>query len=265
MNGDAVRAIARRDLTAVARDKGVLAPMLIVPLVFVVVFPALAFGISQVSVDLGDFARILELVPRPVLDALPADPSVRLALVFASYVVPPLMLVVPLVVAQVIATDAVAGERERGTIEGLLLAPVTDTEVLLGKLLGAWVPALVVGLASSLAYGAALDVLFWSTLHHLLLPTGSWLLMVLWFGPAFSAAALGLTVLVSAQARSVQAASQVAGVAVLPVILVTVGQLTGLLLLTGWVVLLAGLALWCLAGWLTVLGARALRRENQVA
>jgi ABC-2 type transport system permease protein len=36
----------------------------------------------------------------------------------------------------VAAADAVSGERERGTLEGLLLTPVSRTEIVVGKLLG---------------------------------------------------------------------------------------------------------------------------------
>ena len=36
------------------------------------------------------------------------------------------------------AVDAVAGEKERGTMETLLLCPATRLEVVLGKFLAAW-------------------------------------------------------------------------------------------------------------------------------
>jgi ABC-2 type transport system permease protein len=51
--------------------------------------------------------------------------------------------------ALVVSADAISGERERGTLEALLVTPVTRRHVVIGKLLGAttmWVAALLVSL-----------------------------------------------------------------------------------------------------------------------
>jgi ABC-type Na+ efflux pump permease subunit len=48
-------------------------------------------------------------------------------------------------VAIITAAAALAGEKERRTAEALLAAPVSDTELFLGKMLAAWLPGTVTG------------------------------------------------------------------------------------------------------------------------
>ena len=262
-NGSAVLAIMRRDLLAVRRNAGVMAPMVIVPLIFVSVLPLAAYAVSEAGVRLPPLDGLMDILPRDVLAGLPADEATRLAVVLVRYIFPVLLVVVPLLVASVIATDAIAGERERDTLEGLLLAPVRDRELLLGKLLGALVPALLVGLVTSLVYAVVVNVLLAPAIDGLVLPTAPWLLIVLWFGPAFTAAALGFTILVSARSKSTQGASQISGVAVVPLVAMTIGQVGGVLLFDRRISALAGVVLWVLAAGLIGLGARVLTRERQ--
>lgn len=265
MNWTAVRAIVAKDLLTVRRNTGVLVPMIVVPVVLVAVLPLAAFGISRVDEGLGEFRRLLDMVPQQVLEGLPEQPSARLAVILATFVVPPLLLIVPLMVASVLGTDSIAGERERNTLEGLLLAPVEDRDIFVGKLLGALVPALLIGVAVSAAYAVIVNGLFWSVAGGPVLPTPSWLLLVLWLGPAFTTLALAVTVVVSARAKSVQAASQISGLAVIPLVALTLGQLGGLVLLVWWVTLLLGAVLLVVAAGLLRTGAKALSRDRQVS
>ena len=65
--------------------------------------------------------------------------------------------------AQMVAIDATAGEKERGTLEALLVTPVRRSEVVVGKFLAALLfglSAAVVAIAGFLASGALLNGLF---------------------------------------------------------------------------------------------------------
>ena len=82
----------------------------------------------------GDLAApILELPERE-----------QLVVLVNGYLLAPLFLIVPLMVSAVLAADAFAGEKERKTLEALLHLPISDRDLFLAKLLGAFVPAVVV-------------------------------------------------------------------------------------------------------------------------
>jgi len=265
VNWSVIVAIARRDLLAVRRNRGVFAPLIIVPVVLVTVFPVLAFLVSRAGEELRAFEWLLGLLPREVVTGLPPQPGAQLGLLLAAYIIPPVLLLIPVMVASVLATDSIAGERERDTLEGLLLAPATEREIIFGKLVGALAPALAVGLVCALVYAVAVDVLFWSIAGGPVLPSVTWLATVVWLGPAITSAALGLTLVISARAQSVQSASQLSGVAVLPLVLLTIGQLSGAVLIVWWVTLPLGAVLWLAAAVLLRLGARRLSSERVIS
>jgi hypothetical protein len=69
---------------------------------------------------------------------------------------------------------------------------------------------------------------------------------------------------VSARAKSTQEANQLGGAVILPLIFLAVGQSSGLLLVTLPIAFAIGAAVWALALWLTVRGARRFTR-NRIA
>lgn len=266
MNGRAVAAIVRRDLTVASANRQVVLPMIFVPM-FVLVGLPLTVSLLAVNSEIrkqefGQFAALLEHLPASVRSGLPEDPPVLLGILLVTYALAPLYLIVAPMVTAVLAADSIAGERERGTLEGVLLTPVSDRELLAAKLLGAWLPALAVGFAGAFCYAVVVDLVFWPVLGRLLLPSLEWILLVVWMGPAVSAVMLGLSVLVSARARSFQGASQVSALVVVPLMVLIFGQATGVLLLGPLLMLGAGACFWLLAALLIALGGRGVRRTR---
>jgi ABC-2 type transport system permease protein len=173
-----------------------------------------------------------------------------------------MVLLVPVMFAAVIAADGMAGETERGTLEGLLLTPLTDREIVTAKLLAAWVPATVVGLIGGVVYAVVANLAVGTQVGRLVLPTTEFTVMVLWVGPTFAAASLAAVSLVSVRVKTTQEAFQLGGVVVLPVIALLVSQATGALLLSVWLLVGAGLVALAIAAALLAFGARSLSRTR---
>lgn len=263
MNWRAIAAIARKDLRAVSRSKGVMFPLVLVPLVILGGLPALIASVTPLIPPeaMAGMERFMEKLPqalRAELSGLDVEQSLLvLALV---YFLAPMYLVVPLMVASVIAADSFAGEMERKTLEALLHTPATDAELFLGKLLSAWIPALGVAAVGFLLYGFVADICTFRALGRLLFPNPLWALLVAWVAPAVAGFGLGTMVLVSARVRTFQEAYQLGGAVVLPLLLLVAGQVTGLLYLDLTVVALLGISLWVVDAALLWYGARTFRR-----
>lgn len=242
MNRRGVWAVVRRDLTVAAGSKAVVLPAVIVPLVLLVLLPALA-GLVPRMVDaatVGDLEALLQLLPAPVVAGLSADPGLMAAEVAVTYLLAPMVLLVPVMFASVIAADGIAGEKERRTLEGLLLTPLSDRDLALAKLLAAWLPAAVLGIGGAALYAGVANLAVGLQVGRLVLPTAEFLVMSLWVGPSFAAAALGSVSLVSVRASTTQEAFQLGGVVVVPVVALIVVQATGVLLLSVWFLAAAG-------------------------
>jgi len=270
MNWRAVRAIARKDLLVVRRSRALMIPIVVVPLLLVVVVP-LAVAVAPVLAMASDPAAAAELEER--LRALPpqllaslgdGSPGERWLRLVHGQLLPPLFLLVPFLVAQVIAADSFAGERERKTLEALLYTPTTDGELLAAKLLAALVPALLVDAAGFLLSAGLLAAVTGALVATPLLPGVAWLLLAGWVAPAFTAVGLTATVLVSLRVRGTQEAIQLGGLLVLPVIALLVNQMLGALMLGPAALGIGGLALWGMAAALLAVGRRRFRRARLV-
>jgi ABC-2 type transport system permease protein len=264
VNGRAIRAVVRRDLVVVMGSRSVVLPALIVPAVLLIVLPALA-GLAPVflgSVSAADMFRVLEALPPEAGARLSGDPSTQAAELAVTYLLAPMILIVPVMFATVIAADALAGEKERGTLEGLLLTPLSDRELVVAKLIASWVPAVVLGLAGAIVYAGVANLVVMPQTNTLVLPTPEYAVMALWVGPTFAAAALGAIVLVSVRSNSTQEAFQLGGVVVLPVVIIVITQATGVVLLSVPLLLASGLIALGLAAVLLLIGSRVLSRTR---
>lgn len=271
MNWRAVRAIVRKDLKVVSQSRAVVLPMIIVPVLLLVLIPAvtgfLALNTDISDPQLADLTALLQQMPAGLLDEfepLPSD-SARLFVYTTVYAFAPLFLILPLMVANVIAADSFVGEKERKTLEALLYTPTTDGELLTGKLLSAWLPALAVSLLGYALYSITANLAAVQLVGKPLFPNLIWTVMVVWVAPA--AAAFGLTsmILVSTRAKTFQDAYQTGSLVVLPMVVLLLAQTTGVIYFNIWLTLALGLVLWIVSLALLYYGKRTFHRTELIA
>lgn len=270
LNWRAITAIIRKDLRVALQSKSVTLPMIIVPLLLVVLMPTLTtIGISFAGSFASDPAELMELVeimPSEMRQQFGDYDLTQMAVLFVlRYMFAPLYLIMPIMVSSVIAADSFAGEKERKTLEALLYTPTTDRDLLLAKLLGAWLPGIAVAWGSALIFWIVGNIAAWPLFHELILPNTMWLLLALWVAPAAAGMGLGASVIVSARVNTFQDAYQLSGLVVLPVVLLMLGQVTGLLFLSEWVVIAIGAVFWLIDVVLVIIGARTFRRSELLA
>ena len=117
MNWRSIRAIMRRDLLAVRRSTGVVLPMILVPLIFMVILPAgvglLGPTLSRMpGANMPDIAILLERLPASFSARFEGYTADQTMIVFMLvYLFAPLFLLIPVMVASVIAADSFAGEK----------------------------------------------------------------------------------------------------------------------------------------------------------
>jgi ABC-type Na+ efflux pump permease subunit len=267
MNTRAIQAIIRKDLKVTTQNKGVMIPLVAVPLIMFVVMPALA-GLAPLLGEgpgspLADLQIMLETMPPSLLQSLAGyTPTQQIVVLALVYFLAPMYLIVPLMMASVIAADSFAGEKERKTLEALLYTPTTDRELLLGKLLAAWLPAVAVGLIGFVAYSIVANVAGWSTMGEIFFPNLMWLALALWVAPAVAGLGLVVTVLISARAEGFQDAYQMGAIVVLPILLLVVGQASGVMYFSTGLVVLLGAVFWLIDGVLLWWGSRWFRRTE---
>jgi ABC-2 type transport system permease protein len=265
-NWRGIRAIVRKDLMVVRKNKGVSIPMIVIPILVLVVIPTMA-----------TFAPLLQYMPASLLAGVnvflvQAPDNIqtefahynevqRIVVLSLGYFMAPLYLILPHMVASVIAADSFAGEKERKTLEALLHTPTTDGELLLAKLLSAWLPAMVVAWGGFLLYAVVVNVAAWSTMGRVFFPNAMWSVLAVWLAPAVAGLGLSATVLISSRAKGFQDAYQLGVVVILPLLFLAVAQMSGAVFIDVGLVFVLGAILWLVDAVLLGLGARTFRRD----
>ena len=128
-----------------------------------------------------------------------------------------LMLIIPLVIPPVIAAYSVVGERDQGTLEPVLTAPVTASELLLGKAVAAFVPS--VGVAYAVYFVAAISIRIGAAhvVSEVVWHTPQLLAQIL-FTPLLALWAIWVGIGISTRASDVRVAQQLATLAGLPLL-----------------------------------------------
>jgi len=148
------------------------------------------------------------------------------------YFFAPFFLIIPIMASSVMGSDSFAGERERKTIEAVLATPISDSELLLGKILVSFIPAMLITIISFGIYTIVVDVITFGMFNGmLLLPNIVWLIMILGVAPTLALCSIGLTVIISAKVKGFKEAQQISVILLLPVLGLVFAQISGALIL----------------------------------
>ncbi len=271
MNWRAIRALMQKDLLAIRRRPIVWLPLILVPLILMVVFPS-GLGIAArllpeaLAGESADLQNILNAIPQTVKSDLAGlSQSDSVMIIMLVYLFAPMYLIVPMMVSNVIAADSFVGERERKTLEALLHTPLTNGEMLLAKMLSAWLPALVVSLGSFILYGTLVNLIGWRAMGGIFFPNLTWMLLVFWVAPGVAGMGLAITVLISSRVKTFQEAYQLGGIVVIPIVALVIAQIAGVFFLSETITFALGIVLWVLDAGLLWFGIKTFRREELLA
>lgn len=273
MNRRAVWAIARKDLVAVRTNMQVWMPMTLLPVILGAVMP----GVLMLTLRLqpapqgwemaAKLARTqvwLSRYPPAIKELFLAMPDInaQVAWVIANYMLAPVILVLPLMAANVMATESFVGERERGTLEALLLTPVTLAELFAGKVLASLTAALATAWLTFLLQVLVVNAIAIPWVGRYFFPQWHFAPLMLLVVPAVALAATLAGVFISARVKTFQAAYQLGGLLIIPVVAIIAGQAAGLLLLDSQLAIVLGLAILALDLWLLRVLGRRLDRDK---
>jgi ABC-2 type transport system permease protein len=270
MNWRAIQTIIFKDLKVVRQSKAVMLPIVLVPLILLAIMP-LALGVlmfggddaEQAMADIrSDMDLFLDNVPASMaadLDAFDTELQGIAYFIFV-YFFAPLFLMLPVMVANVIAADSFVGEKERKTLEALIYTPTSDRELYLAKLLAPWIAGVVIALLGAVVYGVVVNLVTSALLDVMFFPNLIWIVLVLWVAPPAAGLGLAAMVLVSSRVNTFQEAYQLGGVVVVPIVLLVLGQVAGVVYFSLGLVLLLGLLLWVADFAIIWYGARTFQR-----
>ena len=226
-------ALLRKELADERQNLALFVPTLIVgfvavllPLLVAVIIPYVA---GERLSDSSDFEVAVEMYRnQPSTRGLDPEAAVQ-AYLFQFFAV--MLVLIPVTAAMSIAAHSVVGEKQARSLEPLLVTPITTFELLGAKVLGAFVPSIILT-----AVYFAIYVLAAALFAH---PGVAWVLFgprtagtVFILGPLAALAALQMAVCVSSRVNDARTAQQIGVLVILPIAGLLIGQLAGALQLT---------------------------------
>lgn len=235
------KALIYKDLNEITSSKQVIMPMTIVPIILIVIVPlGLLIGANFIGNDssmMREFGPLIKKLPPEYMTYTPAQLLIKIVI---NYMFPSYFLIIPIMCSGIIGASSFVGEKEHKTLETLLYTPISMEQLLRAKILGVFIPAYIITLISFVIFGIIINIGGFIHFGGLIFPDLKWLIIILWISPAINLLSLIFTVRVSAKSKTFQEAQQVSGLLVLPVILLLVGQMTGVLMLSTYVMFIAG-------------------------
>ncbi|RYZ34028.1 MAG: ABC transporter permease [Myxococcaceae bacterium] len=218
-------AVFWKDSLDLRKNLGLLLSMGVLPLVMVTV----PIGVVWTYVSQPDHSDLRTV-------ALFYDPTLPLGASAARFLIDKsltdwfgMFLVMPVFIPILIASQSVAGEKERRTLEPLLASPVSAAELVAGKSLAALVPAVLMTWFAFALFCVGVDIVAWPLVGAPLMPNALWGFGVFVFAPLFAFFGNGVAVLISARVAEARMAQQLSALVVLPLVGLVGGQVAGVL------------------------------------
>jgi ABC-type Na+ efflux pump permease subunit len=227
-------AIALKDIRETFSTVQLVFPLVIVPIVVVVGYPAVfLLALRYTPGAAGGLEGFIGAFPASAIPVMPHITTAgRAAYIGVVYLFAGFFLLVPVMVSTVIAANSFAGEKERRTLEGLLYTPVSDAELVVGKIAAAFLPTIAFTWACFLVYAVVVAWFGIPVVGQWFFPTANWWALMLLLVPAVSLLVISIVVLVSTKARGFQEANAIGGSVILPVIGLAAAQASGLMVLS---------------------------------
>lgn len=231
MNKNRVKILVQKEWLELKNDKATLAPLLILPIMFSVILPSLLIFGGVRNVLINNIGGVSQFLKNFKSDLIPSNISAENIGLYALLIFffMPLFLLIPIMISTVLASSSFVGEKEKRTIEGLLYTPLSDSELLMGKLISVLVPSVLLTWASVFLYGIVLDVFGYGVFEAVIFPTVDWVLMMFVISPLLTFFSTMLVLMVSQRSKSSKSAQSVAMILLVPIIGMMISQASGLM------------------------------------
>ncbi len=212
--------ITSKDFATFRRRRNILYTLIIVPILVAILIPSVILVAQGRSNGAMTEARLSTLLPS-----------------FAFF-----WLVLSGVIPTTLASYSIVGEKVEKCLEPLLATPTTDGEILMGKGIAAFLPAIVSILAGATLFMGLIDWVTWDTMHGPYFPNWNAGIVLFLMVPLAAIMSVEWNVVISSRVSDVRVAQQLGALLAIPfagvyvsgeINLIDLGDTTNLLIIAG--------------------------------
>ncbi|TFF87710.1 MAG: ABC transporter permease [Promethearchaeota archaeon] len=211
--------IMNKDWSENIKIKEIFLPIIFLPIIFTIGMPILM--LIGVLFDPAEYTSAFSYFPLELLNIPPYyNDYLRAASLMIKMLIMPFFLLIPGLLPSVIASDSFAGEKERKTMESLLLLPISKSELIIGKVLTSFIPSVIVNFICFLMNGLTVNLMLLPHLEGniLLFSDVTFLLMVSILAPILAFLNILIAIIISSRSKNLKSAQSINGALVLPII-----------------------------------------------
>ncbi len=259
MNLRAIAILIRKEWCELYRNAMLLGTVLFMPLLFTAIPILMLWSMGGAGDALGESLGPFGGVQLNMCGNLPAG-ACAMAIFLAQFNM--MFMFIPIILPATITPYAIVGEKTQRSLEPLLATPISTLDLLLAKALSAIIPAVLATWLAFFIYMTASWLLLANKAVYAVVFHPQWLFAIFVVGPLLALLTADLALMVSARSTEPRAAQQVAGLVLLPLTLLLMGQMSGMLLLTPALTFMLGLIVLILTLILTYLTIKVFDRET---
>jgi ABC-2 type transport system permease protein len=230
---------------------------LLPPLLFVVMPAVIAYFVGHSPPsgkgNLSDLAKV-----NPAFTGM-SEQELGQAIIGQQFGV--LLLLLPMIIPSIIASYSIVGEKTERTLEPLLATPVRTWELLLAKMLAALIPALAATWLAGILFAVSMSLVAISPRVLAAAVSPGWVLVFLLCVPLLALLTVAATVAISSRVNDPRTAQQISAVLILPIIALVFGQISGVLILSPLLAVVAAAVLVVVVGVAVWLVSKLFERE----
>lgn len=257
---DSIKVVLQKEWLEFKQQRTLILSIVVLPLLLTLIPLITLFAISM-DTSAGNpdqFTR--ELMTRnPVLAGMTEAQAAQSVMgqAFSS-----MFLLMPMILPSIIAAYSIVGEKTYRTLEPLLATPIKTWELLTAKMLASLIPSLVLTWLAGLVFIIGVGVTAQTPRVFAAVVSTGWLTVFLLCTPLLALIAIAAMVAISARVNDPRTAQQFSAWIVVPFLAVLFSQLTGVLILSPLIAIVAAIMLAVIAGLAVWLATGLFQRET---
>ncbi len=219
-----------KDFKDFTKSKYVLISIILLPIVLGVLVPfqvLLYSGSFKTGETFGStFGQFMDNVLSRIVSDWSVLTDQAKALITLSYIMLIIVSMMPIIITSVIASETIAGEKERKTIESLLASPLGESEIVTAKIISSFIPSMAASFLSVISFSIVMDILLYPHVGRIFFPEIMTIIVLFVISPLITILAVELLIMISTRVSTVRDANQLGGIILIPLILIILGFLT---------------------------------------
>jgi ABC-type Na+ efflux pump permease subunit len=203
--------IATKDFSTFREKKNTIYPLIVLPLLFSIGLPILIGRIGNVIEGIGNLIKVIGL---PILITGSSSNDITVLLNSFSF----FYIMFAFILPSTLASYSILGEKIEKSLEPLLATPITDTELLLGKIITSFLPCVAIIYFSAVIFMVLSDAVTYNTIGYLFFPNWNMAIILLLAVPLVSILSIQLNVIISSRVSDVRTTTQLGLLLFLPFI-----------------------------------------------